>query len=136
MTVRRFAVDVLPALLYLAAIFYGGSIPLRAPPIDIGLSFDKLLHLLVFGGLQVLLVRALRPGRLSFASKNWFAVAAASGIGLLLELYQATLPHRSAELMDWVADTLGALLAAALVVLWGRKLLGSSAEAPPTAEPR
>ena len=138
MTARRFVVDVLPALLYMGAIFYGGSIPLRTPPIDVGLPVDKVLHLLAFGGLQLLLVRALRQGpwRLSWSNRNWIAVAGASALGLLLEVYQSTLPYRSAELWDWIADTLGALLAAALLLLGARRFFASSADAPPATEPR
>jgi VanZ like family len=138
MTARRFVTDVLPALLYMGGIFYGGSIPLRTPPLAVGLPVDKVLHLLAFGGLQLLLVRALRQGpqRLSLSHKNWIAVAGASTLGLLLELYQATLPYRSAELWDWVADTLGALLAAALVRRGARRFFASSADAPPATEPR
>ena len=50
---------VLPALLYMLGIFVGGSVPRG---IDTGLEFsyqDKVLHLLVFGGLVVLVDRAL-----------------------------------------------------------------------------
>jgi VanZ family protein len=46
--------------------------------------------------------------------------AASTALGALLELWQAFLPYRSAELLDWVADALGAALAALLLVAFWR----------------
>ena len=109
---------VLPALLYMLGIFVGGSLP---QGIDTGLEFsyqDKVLHLLVFGGLVVLVDRALSallPTRRQ-STRLWLAIAITWAVGGLLELWQAHLPTRSAELGDWLADALGALLAA--VVVW------------------
>ena len=37
-----------------------------------------------------------------------------AGLGALLEIWQAFLPYRSAELLDFVADAVGALIAMAL----------------------
>jgi VanZ family protein len=129
----RIAIDVVPAVLYVAALFYGGSIPLAAPRVDLGLPFDKVMHTVAFGGLHVMLVRAARSllPSLTFTRQNVAAAVSASGLGALLELYQATLPHRSAELLDWVADSLGVLLAAVLVQLPLRRLFAASG---PTAQ--
>lgn len=109
-----FVLQVLPALLYLVGIFVGGSLP--QPP-ETGLEFeyqDKVLHLLAFGGLQYFGWRAVRYAWPAAASHRqiWGACLASSGAGALLEFWQAALPTRQAELMDWVADTLGALLMA------------------------
>lgn len=133
-----FLVEVFPAAVYVALIFYGGSIRLAAPPIDVGLPFDKVLHLFAFGGMQLLFVRAARYGwpRVRFERHNFGAVVAAGSVGLLLELWQATLPHRSAELMDFLADSLGALLMATTLQLGGRKFLKRPAESHSQAEPR
>lgn len=116
--IRGFALHVAPALVYLLGIFVGGSLP-QGP--DLGLDFafkDKVLHLVAFAGFEVLIWRALRYLRPSrgvgwlFASSCLVAAAA----GALLELWQALLPTRQAELLDWIADSVGALLAA--VLLW------------------
>ena len=108
---------VLPAVLYVLGIFVGGSWP---QGIDTGLDFtyqDKVLHLVVFGGLVVLVERALSallPTRRP-STRLWFALATACVVGGLLELWQALLPSRQAELGDWLADAVGALLAAFVV---------------------
>jgi VanZ family protein len=91
------------------------------PGVEI-VSADKLLHALAFGGMQLVFLRALRfeLPRWTLSKQNLGALALASGVGGLLELYQMALPHRSAELYDWVADTLGALLAAGAVAFVAR----------------
>ena len=112
-----FTTHVLPALAYASAIFYGGLIRIGALP-EVGfVASDKLLHALAFGGLALLLARAAHWFRLnlSLAKKLLFGGAGSSLLGLLLELCQALTVYRSADIWDWVADTLGALLAVALV---------------------
>ncbi len=108
-----FAWYILPAILYAVAIFIGGSVP-QLP--DTGVEFtyqDKVLHFVAFGGLEVFIWRALcysAPER----GFRWLAVwscVSTSAIGALLELWQGLLPTRDLEFLDWVADTLGALLA-------------------------
>jgi VanZ family protein len=112
--------DVIPAAVYVGGIFYTGLIRL-APLPEVGfVPADKLLHALVFAGLALLLVRAGRslfphasPSRRLFA-----AVFLASLVGALLEICQSFVPYRSAEFLDWLADTLGALGAAGLFALF------------------
>jgi hypothetical protein len=124
---------VLPALLYVLGIFVGGSLP---HGVDTGLDFtlqDKVLHFVVFGGLVVVVQRALSallPGRRQ-GTRLWLATATAWAVGGLLELWQAFLPSRRAELGDWLADALGALLAALVVWRVGREGWGAEpAQAP------
>jgi hypothetical protein len=112
-----FFVHVAPAMLYVFAVFYGGSVGMSSVPGVELLSYDKLLHAVAFAGMQLVVLRAVRfeLPRLGFMRQNLLALGLTSGVGILLELYQLALPHRSAELLDWVADTLGALSAAALL---------------------
>lgn len=100
-----------PAFLYTAGIFYAGTIQLSGLPTGFGL--DKVFHLISFAGLALLIeLGAFEAGpRLSAI----LSVVLASAVGLALELVQAALPHRSAEVLDWVADTVGALGG---VVIW------------------
>jgi VanZ family protein len=115
-----FIVDVLPASAYVGAIFYTGLIRLAKLP-EVGfMPTDKLLHALAFAGLALLLVRATRVllPRAALRRRLLFAVFLASLVGALLEVCQAFVPYRSAELLDWVADTIGALAAVGLFALY------------------
>ena len=112
-----FLLHVMPALLYAALIFYGGSAgKMPAPNV---LHWDKVAHLVGFAGMQLLSFRAVRYElpRLSLKWQLTLAVAIASVVGAALELYQFTLRSRSAEFPDWVADTVGAALAAVVLLL-------------------
>jgi len=114
-----FVTHVLPALVYAGALFYGGLIHLGALP-EVGfVATDKLLHALAFSGLALLLARAAhwRRPRASLSRKLWFGAAGSSALGLLLEVCQAFTKYRSADPWDWVADTVGALLAVGVVSL-------------------
>jgi VanZ family protein len=79
---------------------------------------DKLAHLVVFASLGFLLGRAARVGWCwSWNRAALFAVAIASAYGLLDEWHQSTVPGRTAEIWDWIADTAGAALAQ-IPLLW------------------
>jgi VanZ family protein len=100
-----------PAIVYVAVVFVLGSLR-ELPQVHVS-NFDKLQHLLGFALMQIVVARAV-AGRSHSSRVNQVVVAAAvaSGLGALLELYQMALPWRSADLLDWVADSLGAALAA------------------------
>jgi len=113
--------NVLPVIPYTAFIFYTGLIRLGALP-EIGfVATDKLLHALVFGGLAFLSLRAagsLLP-HWSLVKRLAFALFFSSFVGALLEVCQWFTTYRSADVLDWVADTVGAILflgASALVL--------------------
>lgn len=114
-----FATHVLPAVVYASVIFYAGLIQMGPLP-EVGfVASDKLLHALVFGGLALLLARAVHWAhpRASLAGKLWSGCAGSSLAGLLLELCQALTAYRSSDAVDWIADTVGALLATGLALL-------------------
>jgi VanZ family protein len=104
---------VLPAVAYASALFYGGLIRIGAMP-EVGfVATDKLLHALAFGGLALLLARAahfLQPSA-TLAKKLLRGGVGSSLLGLMLEVCQAFTAYRSADIWDWIADTVGALLA-------------------------
>lgn len=123
------AFSVWPAWLCTLLILLVGSIP-QGPPGAQRLN-DKLLHFIGFGGAAWLWCRAFRYLSPATAART-VAVRgglASTALGALLELWQALLPYRSAELLDWVADALGALLVALLMAtLWRqseRRAIGS-----------
>lgn len=105
---------MLPAVAYTAALFVAGSWP-QGPEIEPVFAWqDKVLHLLAFAGLELLTWRALGylwPAK----SRAWLlgvSLAISCAVGGALELVQALVPARRAELFDWLADIAGALLAA------------------------
>ncbi|MEB2313598.1 MAG: VanZ family protein [Polyangiaceae bacterium] len=111
-----FFLYVVPTLLYIGAVFASGI--MRGGPAfpSLGpLPRDKVAHFVAFGGMALVVLRTVRftMGELRLRTQLAVAVAVASVLGALLELVQAALPFRDAELLDWVADTLGALAAAA-----------------------
>lgn len=114
-----FVTHVLPAVSYAGALFYGGLIRIGALP-EVGfVATDKLLHALAFGGLALLLARAahwLFPSW-PLSRKLWLGCAGSSLFGLLLEVCQAFTAYRSADPLDWLADTVGALLALGLALV-------------------
>jgi VanZ family protein len=110
---------VLPAAFYALLLFVGGSVPSGGGGPTVG---DKWLHFIAFMPMAVLSERAISalypawkpPVRLLSGA------AISSGVGILLELWQLALPYRSAEISDWVADTLGSLIAVAVVAVYRR----------------
>jgi VanZ family protein len=97
-----------PLVAYAVYIFFAGSIKDSAPP---GGMSDKTAHAIAFGLMVPLAVHAAAyvAPRLGFAARVFAAVAVASALGGLLEIWQLLLPWRTSEVLDWVADTLGAV---------------------------
>ena len=86
---------------------------------DVGVSYDKLAHLLVFGLLATAVLRIPYV-----INKGWhgvlFTILIVSGYAILDEFRQSLTPGRAVELNDWIADTLGAILASILYLKWQR----------------
>jgi VanZ family protein len=116
----RLAVPVLPRWLRLAG---AGGVALGillasvvdppstgAPPVVLGIPQDKWLHALAYAGLASALVYAAlapdgRPTRRMLAT----ALVLAVGYGASIEVVQAFLPARSFDLLDALANALGAV---------------------------
>jgi VanZ family protein len=110
--------QVWPVWVYTVLIFVLGSLP--SPPPGPASLDDKALHLIGFAVLAVLSCRALRHLRAgssvpSILTSGFLVTVAAGGA---LELWQAALSYRSCELLDWVADALGAVLGVAASAGW------------------
>ena len=100
-----------PPLILIALIFASSSrSSAGAPPIP---GIDKLVHFAVYGLLATLVCR-IGPGWRAAA----FAILVASTYGALDEWHQSFVPGRSSEVMDWVADTSGAMLGVFAYTRW------------------
>lgn len=109
----------MPVCAYAGLIFYLSSQP--HPEDDLPsfvLSFsDKVLHVLEYAVLGGLCYRALRWG----TNESWgnlavpLAVFFASLYGISDEIHQSFVPFRDSSWLDWVADTIGAAVGAAVM---------------------
>lgn len=110
-----FLLDVLPALLYCGVLFWAGLIPLKSLPGPDFAFADKVWHAGAFGGLAGLACRALKYfGRTPLLAARDSALAAVA-LGGLLEVFQSFTPYRSADVLDFLADSTGAALAYVLL---------------------
>ncbi len=101
----------------MAGIFAASS--LSSPPVPGGA--DKPWHALAYGGLSILIVRALTrglPARITPAN-FLVAVSLAAFYGVTDEVHQMFVPGRTASIDDLIADTIGACIGAGLCWAWG-----------------
>lgn len=103
-----------PALLWTALLFAVSSRP--SLPVDLHSGTDKLAHFAAYSVLGVLLAF----GQVRSGIRVIWPVVLGSLTGALDELFQSTVPGRSAEVGDWVADSLGAAFGVLLFHLWSR----------------
>lgn len=104
------------------AVFAACSVPGSALPPGPFLSFDKVIHVVMFAGVAVLWRRAL-------GGRDLAILVGCVVFALAIEWWQQ-LPFvgRTADPADAVADALGALLGLALVRFWTRRERGPTAE--------
>jgi VanZ family protein len=113
----------LPALFISGMIWFLSS--QRVLPVPKGiLGFDKVQHLLAYGALAGAL-------GLWFSLNQWkkkpfrcmvWVMSIAAVYGISDEIHQAFVPGRDCNVWDWLADTLGAVIGAGLVMVSARKL--------------
>jgi VanZ family protein len=117
-TARAALIYVAPAAVYVLYIFVMGSIRNGNPPMGVS---DKTAHFAAFGLMVPLFARAL--GYLHPDGGRTRAVLVATALssfaGALLEVWQSFIPYRSADVRDWIADTIGAVLAGCLLLVLG-----------------
>ena len=115
-----------PVCAYAGLIFYlsAQSHPEEQLPSLVTLFSDKVLHVIEYSVLGALFYRGLRWG----AKASWrpwavtLAVLCTSLYGMSDEIHQSFVPFRESSWLDWVADTVGAGVGAAvmarLAILW------------------
>jgi len=120
--VRRATWEFLLVAAYAALIYFlsSRSDPLPFLPPTLFLH-DKLLHAAEYAVLGGLLAHALRFAGVPPRRALIAAVLLASAFGATDEFHQSFVPGRSADVADWVADTLGAAIGASLVIAFLRR---------------
>ena len=106
---------------WLGAILTATSLPNSVVP-DVRFRFaDKGLHFFMYGGLGLLLARAMHnPPRTTRTRVVLAAFLLVVAIGGLDEWHQHYIRGRSTELADWMADSAGGLVGALLWVMGSR----------------
>jgi VanZ family protein len=107
----------LPVLLYALLIFYLSSLPHpedELPDFIFKKLSDKFLHLVEYTVLGLLCYRALRRGTGPSVARRAMIITimAVSFYGMTDEVHQAFVPFRESSWLDWLADTMGGVIAA------------------------
>lgn len=106
---------------WMATIFYFSSQSYIPTPY-LFTNQDKLFHLLIYGLLGVLFLLSFRYRSPGYSRKQIMtAVMLASLYGMSDELHQSFVPGREADLLDWLADTTGALVAVLILATLVKK---------------
>lgn len=116
--------------LYAVTIFVLSSISMFPVPRSVW-RFDKLIHATEYAGLAVLLWRALRFEAIRYPA--WGALVGASLFGFSDEVHQYFTPRRTAEPLDWVADTVGAAVGLGLLAACRRIITWRETDSLPKA---
>ncbi len=99
-----------PAVSLMAAIWWFSSLS-RLPELPPGLDSDKLVHAVVYGLLAWLLwVGLVRGGNMESRRAAWAAGVLAVAYGAVDEIHQGFVPLREPDVLDLLADGMGAAL--------------------------
>lgn len=108
----------LPAIVWAAAVWIIGG--LQDPPsVPNGLGLDKLAHFAMYGVLGFLLARG-------WIASGWrgawlLPIAVALLLGVADERRQRSVPGRSADVLDWIADVSGASVGVFIALRMARR---------------
>lgn len=108
----------LPLFVYAGAITWLSSQPASDLPAQLFVGEDKLVHMAIYGLLGALAARAAVRGELGRRALLLYLACVA--YGLFDEWYQQFTPGRSSDLLDAVADAVGAGAGFALVLRYHR----------------
>ncbi len=102
----------LPVALYVGMIFLLSAQPNLRPPFSFSNS-DKLMHVLEYGGLGLVIARAVLATATGLPAVPLGLLALCLGlmVGTGDELFQSTVPGRQSSAFDLMADTVGLGLA-------------------------
>lgn len=113
----------LPLAVYWVILFTLTSLP-TAPFIDSIRFSDKIKHFGAYLILSVLTTLAFYfQNRWAKVKEKYylFSILIVSLYGCLDEIHQMFIPNRSAEFLDWTADTIGAVLGSTIILIFINK---------------
>lgn len=102
---KRVALAYIPLFLWAAGVLLVGGLDFGGSPLPSG--SDKLAHFVAYGiggGLAAL------AGRWSRRGAGWWGLLFVALVAMADEVHQSTVPYRSGDPWDWVADMAGAVL--------------------------
>ncbi len=99
-----------PIALALTIVYSSGGSAPQLPAILPFIAIDKTAHFFIFGLLATLIFRVVKDNKMPI-KHALIAILITSLFGLSDEWHQYLNPHRYFEWMDWIADTLGAIVA-------------------------
>lgn len=102
-----------PVLLTATIFSLSGASKIATPDIELQLSKDKIAHFLVFGLLATSILRIPKLQKLGWRGAI-IAALITIAYGGFDEIRQSFTPGRSVEFADWIADSLGAIVATTL----------------------
>jgi len=109
LSIRSAFIAWFPPLLWSIGIFYFSSLPSFAFHLPSIRFIDKLIHAVIFGALNVLILRGCRE---MGATKSGllFGMYYSILFGLSDEVHQYFVPGRSTDPLDFMADVVGVLI--------------------------
>ncbi len=120
--------SLLLALVWMGLLFYLSHQPSLPTPMLFTYQ-DKLFHATAYGILGFLLLGSRTPSVQGYTNAQIkVSVLIASLYGISDEFHQYFVPGRSSEVLDWVADTVGALIAVSLLAWLSRKWRPAAAQ--------
>jgi VanZ family protein len=102
----------LPPVLYAVAIFHFSSQSEPLPELTAHV-WDKVLHTVEYTGLGLLVFRAVAGEGLNGWTATLLTIVIVSLYGASDEWHQSFVPLRTADVYDWLVDTMAAALGAA-----------------------
>jgi len=104
----------LPVIIWAAGIFLLSAMSNPPTPGPVFPLRDKIAHWCLYFILGCLIARALRHGHnLTLPKTFLLVILITSAYGVTDEFHQHYVPHRTCDVFDWLADTLGGCTAAA-----------------------
>src|SRR3954469_8742075 len=108
-----------PVVIYMGAIFYFSAQSDPMPALTERV-WDKILHTIEYAGLAVLIFRAVSGEGAGAWQAAVATIVLISAYGASDEWHQLFVPMRSADVQDWMTDTLAGAIGAAAGVMFRR----------------